>query len=50
MPCPPIKFSEYSVRPYTSAGALGADTDRVFSELGYSREEIDNMRKSGAIK
>lgn len=50
MPCPPVKFSEYDMRPYTPAGRLGQDTDKVFSALGYSEKEIESMKENGAIK
>lgn len=49
MPCPPVKFSDYVTRPYTPAGVLGADTDSVFAELGYSAEDIARMRENKAI-
>lgn len=50
MPCPPVQFSEFERRPYASAGRLGEDTDAVFTELGYSADDIARMRESGAIK
>lgn len=49
MPCPPVHFSEYTTRPYVSAGKLGKDTDAVFHELGYSDDEIQAMRDEKAI-
>ena len=49
MPCPPVKFSEFGTRPYTPAGVLGADTDEIFHGLGYSDDEIADLRESGAI-
>lgn len=50
MPCPPMQFSEYAMRPYTSAGRLGADTDSIFHDLGYTDTEIAAMKDSGAIQ
>lgn len=50
MPCPPMQFSEYAMRPYTSAGRLGADTDSIFHDLGYTETEIAAMKDSGAIQ
>ena len=50
MPSPPIFFSEYGRKPYDITGPLGRDTDEVFSELGYSREEIAEMKAEGVIK
>ena len=44
-----MKFSDYVTRPYTPAGVLGADTDSVFAELGYSAEDIARMRENKAI-
>lgn len=49
MPCPPVHFSEFATRPYTSAGPLGQDTDKVFHDLGYSDEDIARMRQEEAI-
>ena len=42
MPCPPMQF--------TSAGRLGADTDSIFHDLGYTDSEIAAMKDSGAIQ
>ena len=50
MPCPPMQFTEYAMRPYTSAGHLGADTDSIFRDLGYTDPEIAAMKASGAIR
>lgn len=50
MPCPPMQFTEYAMRPYTSAGRLGADTDSIFRDLGYTDTEIAAMKASGAIQ
>lgn len=50
MPCPPMQFTEYAMRPYTSAGRLGADTDSIFRDLGYTDPEIAAMKHSGAIQ
>ena len=50
MPCPPMQLTEYAMRPYTSAGRLGADTDSIFRDLGYTDPEIAAMKASGAIQ
>lgn len=50
IPCPPMQFTEYAMRPYTSAGRLGADTDSIFRDLGYTDPEIAAMKASGAIQ
>ena len=49
MPCPPVHFSDYGRRPYAPTGPIGRDTEQVFTELGYNKEEIEAMRESGAI-
>lgn len=49
MPCPPVHFSGYARRPYQPAGPIGRDTAEVFAQLGYSPEDIAEMRQSGAI-
>lgn len=50
MPCPPLRFSEYSRRPSAPCGAIGEDTDEVLRALGYSESEIAQMRANGAAK
>lgn len=49
MPCPPVHFSSYGRKPCLPTGSIGNDTVQIFTELGYSREEIESMRKNGAI-
>lgn len=49
MPCPPVHFSGYGRRPYAPTGAIGADTDAVLTEMGYTKEEIQKLRDNGAI-
>lgn len=49
MPCPPLQFSEYEMREYTPAGRIGTDTDAVFHALGYTDEQIAELRAQGAI-
>jgi crotonobetainyl-CoA:carnitine CoA-transferase CaiB-like acyl-CoA transferase len=46
---PPFRFSSSpaSARPF--AAALGEHTDQVLAAAGYSAEDIDKLRKSGAI-
>lgn len=50
MPTPPISFSEYDKREYKPTGVLGEDTDDILRGLGYSDEQIAEMRAAGAIK
>ena len=49
MPCPPVKFSGYDMREYTPTGRIGADTDAVFAELGYTPEQINALREKNSI-
>ena len=50
MPSPPISFSDYGRREYKPTGALGEDTDEILKSMGYSPEEIEELRKSNAVK
>ena len=50
MPCPPVQFSEYEMRDYTPAGHIGTDTEAVFRSLGYTDDQIAEMRADGAIR
>lgn len=45
----PIKFSEAPCRVRRPAPDLGADTDAVLRELGYSPAEIARLRQEGVI-
>ncbi len=44
----PIKLSRTPADPTRPAPALGADTDAVLAEAGFSEDEIAAMRDSGA--
>jgi formyl-CoA transferase len=44
----PIKMSE-SASDVTRSPLLGEHTDQVLAELGYSAEQIAELRSSGAI-
>lgn len=48
-PTPPIKYTEYGRRPMGKTAKLGADTDSVLKELGYSAGEILTLRQSEVI-
>ena len=45
----PIKFTEAPCRLYRPAPDLGADSDDVLRELGYSAEDIAGLREAGAV-
>lgn len=46
---PPLSFSEYGRRPYKSCGKVGQDTDEVLAGLGYTAEQIKQMKTSGTV-
>ncbi|MDD6310485.1 MAG: CaiB/BaiF CoA-transferase family protein [Firmicutes bacterium] len=50
LPNPPIEFSDYGRREYKPTGVLGEDTDEILTSLGYTKEQIEEMRAAGAIK
>jgi CoA:oxalate CoA-transferase len=45
----PIKFTEDPCRLRRPAPDLGADTEAVLRELGYSSDEISRSRKAGIV-
>ncbi len=45
----PIKFTEAPCRLYRPAPDLGADSDDILRELGYSGEDIAELRAAGAV-
>jgi formyl-CoA transferase len=47
---PPIQMSDSPTRVQSASPPLGRDNDRVLSSIGYSSEQIDTMRSSGAIR
>ena len=50
MPIEPIKFSEYSKKPFKRQGYIGADTDEVMKEYGYSDEQISELKEKKVIQ
>jgi crotonobetainyl-CoA:carnitine CoA-transferase CaiB-like acyl-CoA transferase len=49
MPMPPIEFSTYGRKPFEKSTAVGGNTTEVLRQAGYTDEEIETMRKNGAI-
>jgi crotonobetainyl-CoA:carnitine CoA-transferase CaiB-like acyl-CoA transferase len=49
MPRPPVHFSDYEQRDYVPTGRIGEDTDRVFMAMGYTEEEISQLRDKKTI-
>lgn len=49
MPVPPIVMAEYERRTFAPQGGIGADNESVLSDLGYSSEQIEELKKTGSI-
>lgn len=47
--CPPVRFSDTPARVLLDAPELGAHTEEVLVDLGYSWEDIDSLRSGNAI-
>jgi crotonobetainyl-CoA:carnitine CoA-transferase CaiB-like acyl-CoA transferase len=45
----PIKLSRTPPQVGSAAPVLGADTDAILADLGYSDRDIEGLRKNGAI-
>lgn len=50
MPNPPISFSDYGRREYEPTGSIGQNTEEILASLGYSAEQIQEMKDAGAIR
>ena len=50
MPSSPIEMDSVGLPVTKTAPGIGADTDRVLSDLGYTPEQLVAMHQSGAIK
>ena len=50
MPRSPIEMASLGPIDTKAAPGIGADTDSVLSTMGYSAEDIERMRSTGAIK
>ncbi|TNE57876.1 MAG: CoA transferase [Alphaproteobacteria bacterium] len=48
-PRPAARFSEVDYQPPRIAPRLGEQSEEILGELGYSDEEVSNLRNSGAI-
>ena len=44
VPTPPIQFDNFGRRAFTKEGEVGADTDVILDELGYSAEDIAALK------
>ncbi len=49
VPVPPVKFSDYRRKPYRIQGSIGADTDTILANAGYSEDEIAQLKENHAI-
>lgn len=50
MPSSPLEMDSVGELTTKTAPVVGVDTDAIFTELGYTPEEIVKMRQDGAIK
>ncbi|MCQ2540218.1 MAG: CoA transferase [Acetatifactor sp.] len=50
LPTPPVQFSEYGRREYEPTGVIGQHTDEILTSMGYTAEQIETMKKNGAIR
>ena len=50
MPSPPISFSDYGRKDYKPTGPLGEDTDEILTSMGFTPEQIEELKKTGAVK
>jgi cinnamoyl-CoA:phenyllactate CoA-transferase len=46
----PVMFEGSGLPDYEKGPQLGADTDEVLSEAGFTKEEIKAMKENGDIK
>jgi crotonobetainyl-CoA:carnitine CoA-transferase CaiB-like acyl-CoA transferase len=45
----PVKLSQLECGPRSPAPMLGQDNEEVLNELGYSREEVEQLREEGVV-
>lgn len=51
MPTIPVEFSAYDAgEAYEPTGAIGRDTVEVLGEVGYTAEQVEELRAAGAVK
>ncbi len=50
MPSPPLSFSEYDRKPYEPTGSVGENTDEILKSMGYSEDQISEMKEEGAVR
>lgn len=50
MPCPPIRLASQPLPRSEQAPTPGEDTDAVLSALGYTPQQIEQMKQDGAVK
>jgi crotonobetainyl-CoA:carnitine CoA-transferase CaiB-like acyl-CoA transferase len=44
-----LKFSGTEAKPSTPAPALGKDTAKILKEIGFTRQEIEKLKKEEVI-
>lgn len=49
VPVPPVKLSDYRRKPYRIQGRIGADTEAILADAGYSESEISQLRENHAV-
>jgi crotonobetainyl-CoA:carnitine CoA-transferase CaiB-like acyl-CoA transferase len=50
MPTPPLSFSDYGCRSYEPTSKIGEDTEEILEKMGYSKEEIRDMKEEKAVR
>ena len=45
----PVRYSDGINEPADRAPELGEDTEEILLELGYSWQQIESLKKSGAL-
>ena len=50
MPTVPIQYSDYGVRKVKPCPGVGADTERILSEMGYPEERIQSLTNDGSVR